>query len=343
MTSACPLCLEILIDRKATFCETCFSEIETLKLLSSEEEDEENYQTLEKQTNGGPPSSCESGPCEIQTESISNSLLLTDSWFKELNCNDQSMSSNIGVIEVKCEECGDGVASSWCESCDSGTYYCNDCNTKLHGGNRSSNHIRYSMEEKAKRRPSFLKCNLHHKSKKFYCVDDKQFICQVCSVDDHPGHKIISAFMYAELLRKALLDCVLPFQTVLGPLGNIEKVLLEKKEKNDKKLEKLENRVKELKEKSQINELEIIGIKARQEKVKTSQQYLIKIIEEKGVMDLIDNNDVEMMKKKIAEVLLQVYPRNIEEERIEKMEKERLEKEPFLSWVMEVLILRFQY
>jgi len=108
-------------------------------------------------------------------------------------------------IVIKCENCEEErQAVVWCENCSPGTYYCQLCDSSVHSGKATGSHVRMSINQKNQKKPQFSKCDKHLEESKFYCLNCKIFMCIVCFVDDHPQHKTISIYKYADNVKKNL-------------------------------------------------------------------------------------------------------------------------------------------
>jgi ribosomal protein L35AE/L33A len=171
----CSICLEefkdpVVISCGHTFCKGCLLELKQLQCPT----------------------------CRKNFESVmllpSNFVVLQ--WMEE-NKNDKNKKKFI-----QCENCEEEKeAVIWCENCV--VYYCGDCEKNIHSGKATRSHVRLSLNEK-KKKPSFSKCENHMEENKFYCLNCHRLICNVCVVDDHPQHRTMSIFKYAETLKNDL-------------------------------------------------------------------------------------------------------------------------------------------
>jgi len=165
-------------------------------------------------------------------------------------------------------------------------YFCNDCNLKEHSGRITRNHQRLSLKEKSKK-PTFSKCLIHHQDKKYWCKDENELLCDVCVIDDHKSHQVLSVFKLTNGFRDELKKCAAPLQD-RQVLENKERDFRQKKAKNEEKLKSVEEQARVLKEKIIQTDANIKEIQERQEKVKISEVVLFKLIEEMGVNELMD-------------------------------------------------------
>jgi len=188
-----------------------------------------------------------------------------------------------------------------------------------------SGHLLLTLKEKSSKRPIFSQCSKHYRDKEFYCVEDQVLLCHVCVFDDHKPHNTISAFKYADGLRDDLKCCVAPLQN-RELLDIIERDVIQDRSKNGEELVALTERMRILEGKIYQNNIDLKQITERQEKVKTSEVVLIKSIEDLDVMELLDKDKVEVMKRRIQVVVEQVFPEKVNEEK-ERREQERKEQE----------------
>jgi len=105
-------------------------------------------------------------------------------WMAQLNITSSSHT------EIKCESCeGENPqpATHWCEICtlvpNTPQYYCQQCNLSEHSSRNTKTHQRITLNEKKLKEKSkpipFPQCLSHHEDKKFYCVEDKVYLCSV--------------------------------------------------------------------------------------------------------------------------------------------------------------------
>jgi len=206
--------------------------------------------------------------------------------------------------DIKCEDCEEKSATFWCERCS--VYYCSDCSSIVHSRRATRDHLCLTLKEKSKR-TIFVKCKRHLEENKFYCVDCQVLLCSMCVIDDHKLHNAMSVFKYTDGLREELKFCVAPLQNN-EPLEKIEREVKQDTQNNEKELESLKDKIRIVEELIRQNHVDIRKVNERQEKVKTSHIVFLKLIEDMGVMDLMDKENIEGMKRKIMEVIEQVYP-----------------------------------
>jgi len=210
-------------------------------------------------------------------------------------------------IEILCASCNQDeakLATFWCENCLA--HFCTSCDTKEHCGRVTQTHQRLTLKEKLKK-PIFSRCVKHHQDKKFYCKDDKEFLCDVCVIDDHKLHDTVSVFKYADGAREELKKCLAPLLNAKVWEENL-KTLQDSKEQHEVELKELKEKVRSLELKMTRIDEEMKGLEAVQGKVKTSHVVLQKSIEELGISDLVDQSKLERMKQKVSDIVAQFVP-----------------------------------
>jgi hypothetical protein len=231
-------------------------------------------------------------------------------WMEENKKNTEKNKKKSNSIE--CENCEtQRQAVVWCENCSPGTYYCQVCDTSVHSGKATRSHVRMSINQKKKTKPHFSKCEKHMEESKYYCLNCKIFICIVCYVDDHPQHKTISSYKYAEKIKTNLKN------TLSNIVESID--ILETKEKKYelyiKNLEiervKLTKKLKETEEDLKKKKLEREKDIKQLKNIETSHLVLKNSIDEMGVMELMNKDSIELMINRIKKIDDELCPAEV--------------------------------
>jgi len=229
--------------------------------------------------------------------------------------------------KVTCQVCEQSIADFWCENCSG--YLCITCDQSEHSGKLSKNHRRLTIIE-ISTKPAFFSCLKHQHEKEYFCIDDQLFLCHICVVDDHKFHNTISVFKYADNMRDELKKQAQPLSDRYY-LEKKEAELREEKRKNEVGLLKIEKEAEILKENIIKLNIEIENILECQQKIKNVEVVVMKSIDDLQTSDLLNQEHVVVIQKKINEVIQNSFPEKerLEKERLEKerFEKERLEKE----------------
>jgi len=206
--------------------------------------------------------------------------------------------------EPKCDNCEEKLAVLWCEPCSQGTHYCSDCDASVHVIKALRNHVRITLKEK-KKKLIFIKCKSHAKDNKVYCVDCKVLICNMCFIDDHPQHKTMSIYKYGDILKNEMKKEILDLNLLIVKLTKLELDIGNEMKKNEAERAQLQEKITQLQEKVTIvdsklkeNKIEEENIRNLKRKVETSNIVITKSIEEIGIMDLMNKDIIETMKKK---------------------------------------------
>uniref|UniRef100_A0A6B2L430 B box-type domain-containing protein n=1 Tax=Arcella intermedia TaxID=1963864 RepID=A0A6B2L430_9EUKA len=206
-----------------------------------------------------------------------------------------------------CENCEEErPAELWCENCAPGTYYCKQCDAQVHSGRATRAHSRLTLKEKSKQGTS-TKCTKHQRAHEVYCLDCSTVVCTLCLLDSHSQHKAQSVSKCAEERRGQLEGCI----GTLGDLGTWRKLEEEvrlKKEKDQLELKVMEEKVEMLRGRIKEYDGEIHKIAKQEETAKTSEMVLRSAVKEMSDFELMEEKNVFEMKRKIQEVLKDIYP-----------------------------------
>jgi len=286
----CSICLELLKDPRVipcghSFCKSCLLQLKPNQLRCP------LCQTAFNSVESLPP----------------NYIVLK--WMDESNPKPKRTKQ-----ELNCQNCEQQIAALWCEQC-SGIHYCHSCDSILHSNKAIRHHIRISVAEKSKR-PNFTKCKSHMEEEKFFCGDCKIVLCSVCVVDDHAKHNNMSIYKYADVIRNELKAEMVSRDEVTQHYDNLEKDTVSDIKEKEKKIMKLEN---ELNQKyAELNEQKkkIENIINQKEQFTMSHVVLIKSIEEMGIIELLNSDNIKLMKERIQNISndLPILPKDKEQQ-----------------------------
>jgi len=157
---------------------------------------------------------------------------------------EENKNQTIEKKEISCDNCEEEKpAIAWCENC--GTYYCKDCNSNLHSGKATRNHLRISIKEKMKK-PTITKCKSHMKDNEVYCVDCSVLICSMCMIDDHTQHQMTSIFKYGETMKIELKNSLSTFKETINDFNELETNIKEEMKKRERVRAKLKEKIEQI-------------------------------------------------------------------------------------------------
>jgi len=142
-------------------------------------------------------------------------------------------------------------------------------------------------------------CKSHSEENKFYCGDCKKFICSICVVDDHQGHKAMSVFKYGEILKNELKKDLPPLESIKPYYDGKEKECERDIENLEKKKSELLQEVNQIDTKLQQSKTELEKIAQKRKESEISVIVLSKSIDEMGVTQLMNKDFTDLIKEKI--------------------------------------------
>ena len=134
-----------------------------------------------------------------------------------------------GKVEAMCEQCAESKSVAFCRQCTN--FICDNC-VKIHKKMKVfADHKVATLEELkeggakqilVKQAPPPM-CKVHDESKKIYCYECKQLICQDCILDDHTGHKYDFVKKAAPAIKEKLAEHLSPLKEMQASLYDATK------------------------------------------------------------------------------------------------------------------------
>ena len=245
----CPICMEIYRHPKAlsclhTYCKECVQ-----SLVHRRSTDQEIV--------------CPQCRADIPVTGNNVENLPTVFFINELIDIYNAMKQASDNVEIACQNCSEGKAVAFCQSCDEkGLFICAKCEGAHKQMKVFADHKVVSLTElkqgslihlPSKKTPTYS-CSKHNgELKKLYCFTCSQLICRDCTLVDHPkdsGHKYDFVNSVASAFKSELNVKVLPIQDANAALAQALSQLEASKKSITEQSESIKQRIS-----SSFNEL----------------------------------------------------------------------------------------
>lgn len=135
----------------------------------------------------------------IQVSALPSNFIVRD--LTESNAISQSKKEK---EEILCDSEDNKIANKWCEKCE--TSLCDECWNGSHSNGKLKMHTAKPISDRELRNSG---CNNHNGHKNdFYCTTCNLLICQICWVDVHNKHDVISVYKAMDSIKSELtLEC----------------------------------------------------------------------------------------------------------------------------------------